>query len=1344
MNKFFLLLILLVTAIANAQEPMTVIRCTAPELQDPIQNIYVDRENKKWVGNSSGLLLVHAIDFAEQIPVKADEESLFNLPSGNDDIRWKKAALNSILGDEVVTTAFYDSKSKELWVGTESAGIFRLTTKPSLQKIGTINSSNSKLKSNTINDIEKDRDGRFWIGTDAGVLVGNPSKWKLLEKFFSIESVSINRSHIWMMGDETIWKAEEGDELYPIDIDERMVDGAIKDIAADSKGRVWIASEIVSRYNYDEESFQAFGPAQYFTSQDVNFLAVDKDDACWVGTQDKGLFLVEKASAITVTALVQKGLSCDFSQADAALKVRVTGGQPPYFYDWDNGLKGENPSGIGAGTYSVTVTDDKGKTKSTTVTVPNPKFTVSVLQEKEESAAGAANAEAVASVKGGGLPEFSFKWDNGETKERAVKLTEGPHTVTVTDQNGCTAVGSVNILQKLSPLSVSINTLSNNKCADDANASIEVAVSGGKEPYQYLWDNGSGNASTRNGLTAGLYKVTVTDATGLSSASTVDIKAIPDLMLSVQVKAPASTGNYDGQATAKASGGTEGYTYAWDTGETGATATKLGPGMHTVTVTDGNGCQQSTDFKITENILAMNASIEATQGINCNGDNSGALAATVSGGKAPYQYQWSVASLSGANPSNLPAGDYALTITDVKGAEAVTQVTLNEPSALTATIQVQAAASTDNSDGKATVKVEGGTGKYTYQWDNGETIKSAKALAPGAHTVTITDASGCTTTATCTISENILALNVSLSQTNQIDCAGNANAALAVDANGGKGPYTYQWSTAGTTTANASDLKAGAYSVTVTDAVGTTQTAQIDIAEPKALEASIIVEQAASTDNADGKARADAKGGTGKYTYQWDNGETIKSAKALAPGAHTVTITDASGCTTTATCTISENILALNVSLSQTNQIDCAGNANAALAVDANGGKGPYTYQWSTAGTTTANASDLKAGAYSVTVTDAVGTTQTAQIDIAEPKALEASIIVEQAASTDNADGKARANVKGGTGKYTYRWDNGETTEIASKLAPGQRALTVTDGSGCEAVATVTISENVLPLTASVQQTGEIKCNGDNTAGVSIQTSGGKAPFEYSWNNTAANGEQPNNLAAGEYKVTVTDATGQTTTTSITINEPSAVNARLAALEPTNSADSQDGAAKLAVDGGVGNYTYAWDSGESTANARKLGIGNHTVTISDGNGCSTELAFETKKRVIPELRIDRIRLGQVIRLAELNFDADSTVLRTESMPTLDEITYFLEQNPSISIEIGGHTNGVPPHEYCDRLSSARAESITNYIQSKGIRSERVIPKGYGKRKPIASNQTADGRRRNQRVELKILTLGGTN
>lgn len=1187
MNKFFLFFFFLFASQLVAQEPMTVIRCTAAELQTPIQNIYVDKDNKKWIGNKNGLFQVHAIDFATEEAVKAGEQALLKLPNGNNNLTWSKSEMDNILGGATVTAAFYDTKNRELWVGTEDSGIIRLKTTPSLKKVGEVTSKNSKLKSDHINAINKDRNGRFWIGTEEGVLIGTLDKWKLEEKFFTIEAIAINREHIWVMGDETVWKVEEGDEFYPIDIDERMVDGSIKDIAADTKGRVWIASDVVSRYNFTEENYQLFGPAQYFTSQDVNYVAVDKDDALWVGTEDKGLYLIEKSSAITVTLMVDKGLSCDASKPDAALKVRITGGQPPYFYDWNDGLKGEKPSGLNAGEYSVTVTDDKGKTKSAKVEIPDPRFTVDIVQDRQESGTGAGDAAATASINGGGLPEFKYKWDNGETTAQATNLTEGAHSVTVTDKNGCTASTTIEISQKLTPLKVTIKQTEENNCRDDKNAGLEVIVAGGKNPYKFKWNDTPESNKTRSGLAFNQYTVTVTDATGVTTAGSISIKEIPAITANISVEKPASTGNSDGKATVKANGGNGSFSYKWDNGETAQTATTLAPGSHSVTVTDGNGCTEIATVNVSENILELSVSLNQTAKINCFGEASAGISITVNGGKGPFKYNWNVANVTGEKPSNLPEGNYEVTITDVTGATTTNNFSIDQPTELTATTSVQAAATTGNSDGKATIKVTGGTGNYTYKWDNNEPEKTAKKLSPGAHSVTVTDEAGCAVTASVDISENILELGVAINQVSELNCFGEKNAALTVEVNGGKGPFQYQW-----------------------------------------------------------------------------NDANLKGEKPA----------------------------------------------------------------------------NLGAGSYSLTLTDAAGTTKTTQISIKEPTKLEATISIQQPASTGNSDGKAMTNISGGDGKYTFKWTNGETEKTASKLPPGKHTVTITDGRGCTVTADTEVSENILPLSALIKSVSELDCHNDKTASIKAIVTGGKPPFKYAWNNAAAKGETPNNLPAGDYTVTATDAAGTTKTASFTINQPKELKARIVALENTSDQTSNDGEAKVAAEGGAGNYTYAWDNGQTGETGRKFNIGKHTVTMTDVKGCATTVNFEIKKKIIPELRKGRLSVNQVIRLDELYFDADSTVLNQDAMPILDEITYFLEQNPTVSLEIGGHTNGVPPHEYCDALSSARAESIATYIVGNGIADNRIQYKGYGKRKPIASNKTADGRKRNQRVELTILTL----
>jgi outer membrane protein OmpA-like peptidoglycan-associated protein len=133
---------------------------------------------------------------------------------------------------------------------------------------------------------------------------------------------------------------------------------------------------------------------------------------------------------------------------------------------------------------------------------------------------------------------------------------------------------------------------------------------------------------------------------------------------------------------------------------------------------------------------------------------------------------------------------------------------------------------------------------------------------------------------------------------------------------------------------------------------------------------------------------------------------------------------------------------------------------------------------------------------------------------------------------------------------------------------------------------------------------------------------------------------------------------------------------------------------------------------------------------------------QEEDKLIAELDRKTIKKGQTIKIDKLFFQADSSQIMSESYPVLDEIFRFLNMNQDVVVEIGGHTNGNPPHEYCDRLSTQRAKAVADYLSNKGIDRGRLQFKGYGKRKPIASNVTYEGRRRNQRVEIKILSFDG--
>jgi outer membrane protein OmpA-like peptidoglycan-associated protein len=125
-----------------------------------------------------------------------------------------------------------------------------------------------------------------------------------------------------------------------------------------------------------------------------------------------------------------------------------------------------------------------------------------------------------------------------------------------------------------------------------------------------------------------------------------------------------------------------------------------------------------------------------------------------------------------------------------------------------------------------------------------------------------------------------------------------------------------------------------------------------------------------------------------------------------------------------------------------------------------------------------------------------------------------------------------------------------------------------------------------------------------------------------------------------------------------------------------------------------------------------------------------------------EIKKEELKEGTIIRTNQIFFDADKSDINNRSSETLQQLYQFLVSNSDLRVEVGGHTNGFPPDDYCDRLSTARAKAVVEYLKGRGIKGSRLEFKGYGKRQRIASDETLAGRRKNQRVEIKILEVGG--
>lgn len=269
----------------------------------------------------------------------------------------------------------------------------------------------------------------------------------------------------------------------------------------------------------------------------------------------------------------------------------------------------------------------------------------------------------------------------------------------------------------------------------------------------------------------------------------------------------------------------------------------------------------------------------------------------------------------------------------------------------------------------------------------------------------------------------------------------------------------------------------------------------------------------------------------------------------------------------------------------------------------------------------------------------------------------------------------------------------------------------------------------------------EIKCIGDAGGSIMVEAFGGSAPYSYQWTDPTMQGNNPQNLITGTYQVTVTDSTGQTTIGEIALDAPEKFDFSISERKAVSDISEKDGFANISISGGTYPYSITWSNGEKGPIARKLSHGTNEFTIVDANNCIWKNVVEIDKpKLLPDLSMEGLELGQTLQIENLFFNADSTSITERNFGLLEEIYDFLNTNKGVVIEIGGHTNNIPPDEYCDKLSSSRAKSVAQFLYNLGIEEGRIAYKGYGKRNPIASNDNVAGRKKNQRVEIKILNL----
>ncbi len=888
--------------------------------------------------------------------------------------------------------------------------------------------------------------------------------------------------------------------------------------------------------------------------------------------------------------------------ANGSISVAVSGGNPAYTYNWTPGNSSTNSLGnIAAGTYIVTVTDGGGCTSSATATVINQGAPSLAVDSITPVLCAGGNNGAVSIALTGGTGPFTYQWSpNIGASPSVTGLFSGTYTLTVKGKHNCTSMITVDIPEPPT-LNIDYQTTAVS-CFGQSDGIIALSVSGGKEPYNYSWGNGLIAYDIALGLMAGNYPVTVTDANACPADTEIIVPQPPVLTASVAVLTPVSCfGSSDGSAIVNAAGGTQPYSYNWNTiGATTSVVSNLPAGNYPVVVTDSAGCTAAAGL-ILNQPSGMVTQITSNFG-SCNLPN-GSASVNITGGTAPYSYLWNQTGDTTSAVSGLFAGQYTLTTTDANGCHVIDTVDIQNSGMFNANVSsITNVRCSGGQDGSAIIHVSNGKAPYTYTWQpSGGNTPVATNLAAGNYTVTVKDGNNCSMNIPVVVNEPppiLISVNSS-----HVTCAGQGNGTASVNVTGGTGGYTYKWLPGGMNTPAIGSLDGGNYTVEITDVNNCTATSSFSINEPTPI--SITTNSTKAGCNlSNGSVGANVTGGTSPYTYQWSpGGMQSATITGISAGAYSITVTDAHNCISTSSAAVS-NTTGPTVALVSTSPATCYDGNQGRAEIAINSGVAPFFINWSPSGGSSTIANNLKAGNYTVTVRDSNNCFTSIPLSISQPPKLHSAFNPSPPLCHGGTDGSALSHISGGIAPYTYHWSNGNTTANASGLSQGIYSLVVTDANGCTSTFDAIIDEPT-PVEVTLESSS-VLCHGRNDGFGAVLPTGGTPGYSFLWSNGTTY-SSASNFAAGNYTVTVTDAHGCRKDTSLSISEPPPVSLSITATD-ISCRESSDGQATVAVTGGIGPYTYLWwPYGGTGTTATNLAYGLYDVLVEDQNHCRSKI-----------------------------------------------------------------------------------------------------------------------------------------
>jgi|GEM_PF-602770 len=927
---------------------------------------------------------------------------------------------------------------------------------------------------------------------------------------------------------------------------------------------------------------------------------------------------IQSLAPLVLTAS-NTSISCNGS--DASLTVSTSGGQAPYQYSINNGAytSSNTYTGLIAGTYSLKVRDALGCASTIDYVITQPTVLTALLTTS--------GSEITVTASGGTAPyQYSLDGITYQSSNILRALVSGNYLVQVKDSQGCIATFAtvIEVSDSLTSTAVITKTLD---CV--SNATIAVTASGGQSPYTYSADGGatyqSGNVFTD--LVEGTYNIIVKDAANtISNTNTIVINPAKKLNAYISISKPLDC-NGSAILTATVIGGTPPYLYSVDNEPyVSSNNFNKNAGTYTVNVKDAAGCIYSSTLTVAPyRNLTMAPQIVNSQ---CYGSSDGSIVILVNGGVAPYMYSVGSGYQSSNVFKNLAAGNYVAYVKDKLGCLLFTSVKINQPTAIAITANITNATCYGSATGAITVTASGGTSPYSYAIDGSDysANKTFTSLTGGVHNVFVKDSRGCIVSYSATIAQpNALVLGIDIKSLNNDGAIGGL---IKLNPSGGKAPYLYSVrnDTRGVQVSLNQNIRIysgmteGSYTISVTDANGCKTTSSnviVAITNPIVLNA--VKTPISCLKNA--SLVVSASGGVAPYLYSYDGGVTYTSSNPgktnLTPGTFSILLKDAIGNEAQTHFTVKAYDPVKTTATVSYETAD--GYVDGVIRMSTINGVAPYTYKVKDSATgkvifdnsLSVGYIGLPEGTYTITAKDANGCeSQSVDATLVLPGPISISISNVSPITCQNPGESLTLNASGGTAPYLYSFNAGVTYRTINSVANLQSGSNyifyAKDAIGNTSRITYKVKTYV-PLTLDLTKT-DVNCNGAQDGTIVANVAGGTAPYTYSLGAVFTSSKVFNNLPAGIYNVTVKDAVGCTTISSITIAQPTLL---AVSTNVVNATTTNGGKITVTASGGNLPYTYSLQNNNGTiviptqtSNVfTDLTPGSYTIRVTDSRGC---------------------------------------------------------------------------------------------------------------------------------------------